>query len=209
MAKQQQSTAKPSRRNRLRQQAAAKRKRQNQIAIGVGALILALVALVVFINVRARQPAGDEQKFASQGNLHIPFGSKSPVSYNSSPPSSGPHYENIVGWGTYTEPQRYEHLIHNLEDGGVVIYYQCDDGCPDLYAQLEEFSRGYIDSGDHLVLAPNDPTFVDSEGNPLHEDMGSRIALVAWQSVDKLEELDAERMAAFIDRYEGIDHHAR
>ena len=177
--------------------------------VGIAAAVVALIAIVAFVNIRARRPVGEEVRFASQGNLHIPFGSTTPVEYNSTPPSSGPHYENIIGWGTYTEPQRYEHVVHNLEDGGVIIYYQCEDGCPELYGELDDFASDYIDRGARVVLVPNDPTFTDNNGTPLHKDMGSRIAMVAWQYVDKFENFDAERMGAFIDRYEGIDHHAR
>lgn len=196
---------KRSRKDALRERAAQKRRRQSLIVYGAVAGVVALIAVIVFINVWSNRPVGDEQAFASQGNLHIPDGTASQISYNSTPPSSGPHYERLAGWGVYEEPLPYERLIHNLEDGGVAIYYQCEDGCPDTVAQLKEIAQPLIDRGRHVILAPNQPGW-DEMGTP-HEDIGAPIALVAWQRVDKLDAPDADRIMAFIERYEGIDNH--
>ncbi len=141
------------------------------------------------------------------GNAHIAPGAISPIEYNTTPPTSGPHYGNLLPWGTYREPQRYELLVHNLEDGGVIIYYQCEDNCPELVSQLEDLVNPYLLQRRHVVVVPNDPAWTDGGAAPLHKDMGSRIALTAWQRIDKFDEFDAERIRAFIERYEGIDHH--
>ncbi|MEZ4619774.1 MAG: DUF3105 domain-containing protein [Caldilineaceae bacterium] len=37
--------------------------------------------------------------------------------------------------------------------------------------------------------------------------MGATIALTAWQHILKLDEVDGDKIRAFIERYEGIDHH--
>jgi len=145
---------------------------------------------------------------ATQGNNHIADGSRSPVAYNSTPPSSGPHYPGIAPWGSYTRPFAYEQLVHNMEDGGVVVYYQCSDGCPDLVAQLDGVVQSYLKQGRHVILVPNDPTFTNGGSSPWHQDMGSRIALTAWQRIDKFDDFDAERIRQFIDAYEGIDNHS-
>ncbi len=176
--------------------------------LGGGALALViLVAVVVWASVRASAPVGSEQRFPTQGNSHIPQGSASPIEYNSVPPTSGPHYPGLAPWDVYTEPIRYEQLLHNLEDGGVVIYYQCPEGCPELVAQLEELVRPYVDEGRHVVVAPNVPGWTPSGNQPAHKDMGAQIALTAWRVLDKLDAFDAERIRAFIERYEGIDNH--
>jgi hypothetical protein len=101
---------------------------------------------------------------------------------------------------------RYEHLIHNLEDAGVVVYYQCDDDCPDLVAQLEEVLEPYITSGRHVVLVRNDPSWVEN-GQQMHKDMGARIALTAWRKLKLMDEVNPDTIRTFIDKYEGIDHH--
>jgi len=199
--------ARRSNRNTLRAKAAQQRRTQNYIMIGAGAFFVLLISFVIFFQVRSNLPVAGEESLSSQGNTHINFGSPSPIAYNSTPPTSGPHYDNLVAWGIYDEPQRYEHLVHNLEDGGVIVYYQCADGCPEVVAELKEIVRPYIDRGDHVVLAPNDPTWSVNGSQPLHSDMGAPIAVTAWQRILKLDEIDSGKIRTFIERYEGIDHH--
>ena len=191
----------------IRAQVAQRRRNQNLILAGVGAVFVLLIGLIVYLNARSAQPVTGETVLASQGNNHIEFGSPSPVAYNSTPPTSGPHYGNLVGWGVYNEPQRYEHLVHNLEDGGVVVYYQCPDGCPEVVQQLTELVQPYIDQGRHVVLVPNDPNWSINGSQPLQQDMDSLIAITAWQRILKLDEVDSGAIRTFIERYEGIDHH--
>lgn len=191
----------------IRAQVAQRRRKQNMMLAAVGVVLLLLIGFVIYQNVRSAQAVAGETALASQGNTHIDFGSPSPVTYNSIPPTSGPHYGNLVGWGIHADPQRYEHLVHNLEDGGVVIYYQCPEGCPEMVQELEALVRPYIDQGKHIVLVPNDPAWSINGGPPLHQDMEARIALTTWQRILKLDEVDSGKIRAFIQRYEGIDHH--
>ncbi len=191
------------RREQLRAAAAARRRRQNLMIYSGGALIVLIVAALVLVSIRRSQPVVGETTFAAQGNLHIPLGTVSPVEYNSTPPTSGPHYENLAAWGIHNQPVRYEHLVHNLEDRGVVIYYQCPEGCPEMLEELRAVVEPFIDSGRYLVLTPNDPSW----GAGGHKDMGAPIALVAWRKLLLMDEVDAEIIRTFIERYEGIDHH--
>lgn len=191
----------------LRAAAARKRRQQNWMLAAAGGVILVLVVALVVNNVRRNQPVAGEETFPAQGNLHIPLGSFSPVTYNSTPPTSGPHYENLAAWGHQPQPIRYEHLVHNLEDRGVVIYYQCPDGCPDLVAELESVLEPYFAQGRNVVLTRNDPTWTLDGSLALHQDMGAPIVLTAWRKRLALETVDAEIIRAFVDRYEGIDHH--
>ncbi len=196
-----------SRRERAREARARRRRNQMLILWGSVAFFAVIIGAVITLNVRNSRPVAGEETFPSQGNLHIAFGSVSPIAYNSTPPSSGPHYETLVSWGVYTEPQRYEHLVHNLEDGGVIVYYQCPEGCPAVVDALREIVDPYIQARRHVIMVPNDPSWTIGNSQPLHQDMGARIAVVAWQKVLKMDEVDAERIRAFIERYEGIDHH--
>ena len=150
-----------------------------------------------------------ELTFPSQGNDHIAFGSRSPIEYNTTPPSSGPHYSNIIQWDIYDKPIPYELLVHNLEDGGVIVYYQCEEPCPELVQQLSDAITPYLEYGWHVVVAPNEP-YESSEGSQFgHLDIGAKIAVVAWQKVLKLDEFDSDAILLFLEAYEGIDHHKR
>lgn len=194
-------------RQELREAAARRRRNTNLMLVGVGVLIVVLVGLVIYLNIRSTLPMGEEETLPTLGNTHIEQGAISPIEYNSTPPTSGPHYGGLVPRGVYRAPQRYEQLIHNLEDGDVVIYYQCPEGCPDLVDQLESFVQPYLNQDRQLVVLPNDPTWTDSGSVPLHKDMGARIALTAWQRLDKFDEFDADRIRQFVERYEGINNH--
>jgi hypothetical protein len=201
------ATAAASRREALREAAIRRRRNQNYLIMGgVGAVVLVIVA-AIFFAVRGQAPVVGEESLAARGNTHIEVGTSAATSYNSVPPTSGPHYGTIARWGVHSEPVRYEYLVHNLEDGGVVIYYQCDDGCPELVAELEAVVQPFVDADRNVILAPNDPTWTEGGSGPLHQDMGARIALTAWQKLLTLDEVDAEAIKAFIERYEGIDNH--
>lgn len=173
---------------RARREAQRKRSRNKLIAIVVGAVVV--IALVVFLAVIAAANRPGEA-VADLGNLHIDEGTQSPVAYNSTPPTSGPHYGSLARWGTHTEPLPDELVVHNLEDGGVGIWYDCDDGCPELVSELESVADRYHEG---VLLAP-------------YPGMDTQIALTAWNRIDRFEEFDEQRLVRFIDAYLGIDHH--
>ena len=194
-------------REELRELAAKRRRNNNLMVFGIGGLLVLVAVVVIYLNIQGSQPVGGEESVATMGNTHIAQGSLSPVRYNTTPPTSGPHYPGLAPWGVNRQPQRYEQVIHNLEDGGVIVYYQCADGCPELIDQLTGVLKPYADAGRKVMLVPNDPTWTEGGSQPLHQDMGTRIALVTWQRIDKFDDFDADRIRAFVDRYEGIDHH--
>ncbi|MCI0407404.1 MAG: DUF3105 domain-containing protein [Acidobacteria bacterium] len=130
------------------------------------------------------------QEFPSLGNAHISSPSVPHIPYNSDPPTSGPHTPYLAKWGIHDRPIPKEEQVHNLEDGGVIIQYNCPEGCPDLVEKLAAIARRY----DLLILAP-------------YPGMDKRIALTAWRRLDKLNEFDEQRIIRFIDAHIGIDHH--
>ena len=121
--------------------------------------------------------------FPEQPYSHIGFGEEHPP-YNTVPASSGWHYAALPKWGIYDRFIPDETLVHNLEHGGVRIHYDCPDGCPDLVDRLADIARRERE----VVMSP-------------YPDMGSKIALVAWTVVDKLDELDEERVVDFINAH--------
>jgi len=91
----------------------------------------------------------------------------------------------------HTRPIPRELQVHNLEDGGVVVQYNCE--CPDLAAKL----RGVVEKYDkQVILAP-------------YPGMPSTIALTAWTRIETLSAFDEKRIRRFIEAYRGIDHHPR
>jgi hypothetical protein len=156
----------------------------------VGAAVVVVVAAAV-IGYFAYRAAADlpGEKLADQGNLHIQSATDPHTPYNSDPPSSGPHLPYIAPWGVHTRPIPRELQVHNLEDGGVLVQYNCD--CPDLVADLTRVVQRY---DRQVILAP-------------YPDMKTRIALTAWTRLETLDSFDEKRIRRFIEAYRGIDHH--
>jgi len=162
----------------------------------VGAIaVAALIAVPIIIeSVRASNLPGE--RFASQGNRHIALGANVP-SYNSDPPTSGPHTAELAPWGTYGPDDAVEdqRVLHNMEDGGVVVWYRPADD-PDVTLdrldELQQISSSYR----RVVIAPR-------------PDMPTDYAMTAWQRLQRFETIDEEGMTAFLAAFEGIDHHAR
>lgn len=117
--------------------------------------------------------------------------------WNTSPPTSGPHYEISAVWGAYTEPVNLAQLVHNLEHGGVYILYGSD--VPD--ATVAELRSFYDDHTRGTLLAPL-------------PSLGDQIALGAWTTaaaddpangtahLAKCTAFDEDAFAAFFDEFQ-------
>jgi hypothetical protein len=76
---------------------------------------------------------------------HVPEGTD-PGPYSTDPPTSGPHYANEMNPGFYNEgdqqaPYPAGYLVHNLEHGYVIFWYNCsvasDQECSDLKSAIK------------------------------------------------------------------------
>ncbi len=161
--------------------------RRQRTAIVVTAAVLVSIVVGYFAyRAQANLPG---VQLADQGNLHIASADSPHVPYNSDPPTSGPHLPYIAPWGVHTRPIGRELQVHNLEDGGVLVQYNCE--CPDLVAKLKAIVQRY---DKQVILAP-------------YHGMKPKIALTAWTRIDTLEAFDEARVTRFIETYRGIDHH--
>jgi hypothetical protein len=100
---------------------------------------------------------------ALAAGVHVANPDKTPKEWNTFPPTSGPHYGQPVIWGDYEEPVRLTQSVHNLEHGGIVIFYGKDVS----QAQIDQLRRFYRDDPAAMLLAPL-PRLAD------------KIALTAW-----------------------------
>jgi hypothetical protein len=164
---------------------ARRRRQQQSLPIIIAAAAVLVFGLLIYNAARPRPGMA----MPDLGNEHIAY--PETATYNSSPPTSGPHYSTLAPWGIHTEPIPNELQVHNLEDGGVMVQYNCTEGCPDLVARLAKVVEQYEDL---VILAP-------------YPDMDHRIALTAWGRIDTLESFDEQRIVRFIETYRGIDHH--
>ena len=119
-------------------------RRGNLITIAVAVVVAAVVGVSIFL-ARAEEdaPVGgaaaaagctDVATHPSEGRQHVDDGTD--VGYETSPPTSGNHYENYADPGFYPDPVPEEALVHNLEHGQIVIWYR-PDAPQDVLADIE------------------------------------------------------------------------
>ena len=151
---------------------------------GVALIALAAVAAAVFLagfggndvsaeKVRAELEAAGctLQAVKAQRGQHS-LGPDETADWNTDPPTSGPHFGfddagslGTVIWGAYEEPLQVARVVHNLEHGGIYIFY--GDEVPDaVVAELREF---YDSHEQGTLLAP-------------YPNLADEIALGAWVS---------------------------
>ena len=115
--------------------------------------------------------------------------------YNSDPPTSGVHGP-AVDWAVHDNAVPKESAVHNMEHGGVVIWYNCNGGpaplggaeCTQLRRDLTAEATAALQQSKRVLMTP-------------YPAMEHRIALTSWQILDAFDEFDAQRVQAFIDTF--------
>jgi hypothetical protein len=152
-----------------------------------------------------KDPAGPPQR-------HVKVGTR--VAYDVVPPSHGPHYENPVSFAarpffTTRDNPPVENLVHNLEHGYTVLWYdptvsgRTQDEIEDLAARLRHEPKYQ-----QFIATPWDPTY---GGFPA----GKNIAVSHWSGPDKkgqsyghrlfCGQLSGAAVQEFMDRYPATD----
>lgn len=171
------------------------------VALSVGAIV------VVFVRIATQDGQGPPslpdtpypvEQFPEQGRDHLTLG-ESFDGYNSNPPTSGPHAPSPANFAISDVPVPKEMLVHSMEHGGVVVWYNCQGGpapldesvCAQLVQELRGVVQPYLDEGKSLVMVP-------------YPDMNRRIALTSWTFLDSFDEFDESRIRSFIDNFERL-----
>ena len=122
----------------------------------------------------------------SQGGGHLGLGQSK--TYDAHFPTSGRHAPSPIAPGYYERELPSIGLVHSLEHGHIVIYYE-DPGAA-ATQRLKGWASQFGGSWDG-VLATRSPG------------LGEAVVLTAWTKVLRLEKFDAAAAAAFIDAYRG------
>lgn len=64
------------------------------------------------------------------------------LTYPDPPPAGGDHHACWLNFGVYDQEMPDERWVHNLEHGGVVLLYNCPQGCAGEVAALEQLMQG-------------------------------------------------------------------
>jgi hypothetical protein len=160
--------------------------------LAIGGVLLVGVILIVLVVAMGGAPnpyLGETQP--NDGGGHVP--ACEPGNYSSVPPTSGCHLDSPAEWGVYSSPQDEVQLIHNLEHGGIVIWYDpalLDDA---QVAELTSYVEGQVATGIggryKFILSPWGGT----------EDLGGAVAVTAWRHLLKLDTFDMDAVRGFAD----------
>jgi len=166
------------------------------VVVIVGVVIMALLWPRSPIEAQALPERGDQsllrdvQSFPSEGQEHVAQGAS--IDYKRKPPTSGSHYPNPTPAGFYTEPWSYGNLVHSLEHGAVVIYYDPKKLSEEAERSLKAFAAVHRNPWASVIAVPN------PEPNP-----DSAYVLTAWTKMLKLETYDVQVVRAFLAEYLG------
>lgn len=120
------------------------------------------------------------------GQLHVQVAT--PVTYNSNPPTSGPHYPYPAGWGIYKNSPADEFLVHNLEHGGVTISYNPNRIKGQELEQIQAQARSLSNFNPRVIVTPR-------------QNLDTAIVLTAWTYLQKLDRYDPAAVKVFYDTH--------
>lgn len=158
------------------------------------ALGLALLAAITWAALWPARSVPGEEVFPEEGRDHV--NPPATLAYKTDPPTSGPHYPNWAPPGFYTDPQPAPLLVHSLEHGNIVIYYDPERtpaSVKDRLRQLADQTNRASRSGgmwDGIVVVPRP--------DPQHQ-----VILTAWRRMLRLTEWNEQQAQAFIDAHRG------
>ncbi len=169
---------------RLARRKDMRRRRIKKILIWL--LVLGAIAAAIYGLVYWSRKAGANkpgQAIAELERVHIDPGTKV-TTYNSNPPTSGPHYPTWSDWGAHDEQIADEFLVHNLEHGGIWISYKNPED-KELIGKLKSIVSEYSLK---VILTPR-------------PENDAPIAVAAWGRLLKLESFDERELRDFIGAF--------
>lgn len=174
-----------TKRQQMRERSRKQKMSANLIWVGIGLAVIAVIGFMVWQGVR---PAAGESIQIMVSDPHISLDSD-PGEYNSNPPTSGPHYAEEARAGffddnNYQFPAGY--LVHNLEHGYVIFWYNCglldESGCTNLKEQIKTTMD---DLGGIKLIAYPWPS------------LDVPLVMTSWGRLQRFETFDAEQAKAF------------
>lgn len=176
------------------------------LAIGGLLLVGAIIVVLVLVFGSAASPAAGAAQ-PNDGSSHTADGAAcrdNPAScgasgspYSSLPGTSGPHWVSPSSWGVYTTPASESQVIHNLEHGGIVIWYdpeRVDDASIQTLTDYVETQNAAGVSGRYkFILSPwggSDP-------------LPAPIVATAWRYMLELETADTAAIDEFARAHYG------
>jgi hypothetical protein len=207
--KQRKRVAEQMRRDQQRKAA----RRSNLITVGIAVVIIAAVTFFI-INEResdsettaapegvALADAGCDpvEETEEAGNEHVDGGTD--VQYETSPPTSGDHWppELVSDPGFFPDEVPEESLVHNLEHGQIVIWYD-PDASTELTDELEQFTDSQNDL-DALPAGASLAPIITAPYDDIPE--GKSYVLTAWTQSQACSDYSLEAINDFRAKFQG------
>ncbi len=170
------------------ERAAARRRRRWRIIAWVAAAVLVVGGAAGFAVARSQADARairelGVQTFPSQGQQHLQAG-QDYTTYNSKPPTSGPHAPAPAPCGVSGEPVPNTVQVHDLEHGVVMVQYRPGLDAGQVQA-LEALGRSY---SSHVIVAP-------------YPGLRTPVAATAWTKLMTLDRADVGKLRRFIGQF--------
>jgi len=122
----------------------------------------------------------------SEGRTHLRAGQQ--ITYNTDPPTSGPHYSVWVDPGFYDSAKSRSNLVHSMEHGMIVIHYDAPGDA--VMATIRSWAGLFTGPWSGIVA-------VRRAG------LGEKLILTAWRRTLRLNRFEEKPAAAFIDAFRG------
>lgn len=180
--------------SRAARKARQEKKRQNQIItwviiVVVALLLIAGLAAVIIPNIGTGTASAEWEEFPTQEALHIEGMEPEAIpTYNTEPPTSGAHYGDPMlpaAAGFYEAAKADLNLVHSLEHGYVIIWYDCEQlsNCDTVKDQLKTV---LTQTGSYkTIIMPR-------------EDMPAPVIATSWGMMYKQFDFDAAKMVDFV-----------
>ncbi len=121
------------------------------------------------------------EKIPDQGAIHVKKGAMH-EKYNSNPPTSGPHWAGVAGPGIKNTIVPDELMLHSMEHGAAVVWYQNTLSKEDINKIKVAFKSA---SGKKIMLP--------------RKNLNVPVALTSWNYLLKLKNIDTGIIKEFIE----------
>jgi hypothetical protein len=181
-----------SRRENLRRRRNRQSFKSNILWVGLAAVVLVIIALLAWPSVR---PAEGEEVPVMASVDHVPIDGN-PGTYYSDPPTSGPHYASQLDAGFYDEidveeigPYPVGYLVHNLEHGYVIFWYNCNllesEECSELKGEIQKV----MDDAKNFKVIAFPWATIDVP-----------VVITSWGRMQRFESFDIETASSYVSR---------